>query len=157
MFAGDFCRSYGSPLAICWGGHCHNFAEICISQQSARRWLPWRPTERYLTYLDANSLCATAQSEPLPVGSFKFWRKRKYKPSTWLYQSRCWDRLYHRMRPNLFSSSARWVHRVHTYTKYTQLCVQRLSACGGTPHCDATNAQSICREFARSDPSVETE
>lgn len=27
---------------------------------------------RYITYLDANSLYATAQSEPLPVGNFKF-------------------------------------------------------------------------------------
>ena len=27
---------------------------------------------RYITYLDANSLYATAQSEPLPVGNFRF-------------------------------------------------------------------------------------
>ena len=26
----------------------------------------------YITYLDANSLYATAQSEPLPVGNFQF-------------------------------------------------------------------------------------
>ena len=29
-------------------------------------------TRRYITYLDANSLYATAQCEPLPVGSFRF-------------------------------------------------------------------------------------
>jgi len=27
---------------------------------------------RYITYLDANSLYATAQSEPLPAGNFRF-------------------------------------------------------------------------------------
>ena len=27
---------------------------------------------KYVTYLDANSLYATAQSEPLPVGNFQF-------------------------------------------------------------------------------------
>jgi len=27
---------------------------------------------RFITYLDANSLYATAQSEPLPVGNFRF-------------------------------------------------------------------------------------
>lgn len=29
-------------------------------------------TRRYITYLDANSLYATAQSEPLPIGNFRF-------------------------------------------------------------------------------------
>jgi len=36
----------------------------------------WRdittPKSRYITYLDANSLYATAQSEPLLVGNFRF-------------------------------------------------------------------------------------
>jgi len=41
----------------------------------------YEPTQpnRYITYLDANSLYATAQSQPLPVGEFRILTEQEMK------------------------------------------------------------------------------
>jgi len=50
----------------------HHFQEVCLRQQSSLG--RFRPLKRKQIhqYLDANSLYATAQCEPLPVGKFRF-------------------------------------------------------------------------------------
>ena len=55
---------------------------------------PSEPTT-YITYLDANNLYGSAQSEPLPVGDFQIsHRRRSFRPRSRLYTRRFTHGLY---------------------------------------------------------------
>jgi len=65
------------------GGMCGGIATISkrhavVNNLDVEGYDPTQPN-RYITYLDANSLYATAQSQPLPVGDFRILTEQEIK------------------------------------------------------------------------------